>query len=265
MTVLLHDFFNKFLRARVTGGRIEPSSRHRAYIDSLGTLREFVPLNDLKTPGGIPEHMEDCADLIRMIHGSCSRYGISLKHPYCQELDIRMYLNGETHLDWCLGITSYWLKKKMDGVDLFPFEIYMDMGLRPEGSFLFGEKILLEFLTGDQKGGPEACLVCRGDEMRREPASLQKAFYNKLTQGSAPHGKGQKDLFYVSIDFEGKSHAIGLDFESNELFDPTYGIFTPKNGNREPLLTFLFHHFKETCYVREIETMAIYRVPAKSG
>ncbi|MCG8473088.1 MAG: hypothetical protein MI742_14705 [Desulfobacterales bacterium] len=286
MTVLMSDFFNKFLFSRIHGVPLDPTSKHLAYIHSLRSLERFLSVNDLKRAADVSEHVGMCIEFFKAIRKVCHAQGIAIKHHYSQDLDSRMYLHEVSQGGWCLGIAAYWLKKKSSGQDLFPSEIYQDKELREAygtpirlmknqmqmikhrgqvnaGGTDIRVKNVLDYLVDGLSGNPRANLVFGGDQLKSEPDFLHRSLYSQLTPRSAPRAERRKDLFYVNIDFVGKGHVLALDFESNELFDPTYGIFFPRNGSRELLVKFFFHHFFANCYAHDVDKIQFYRVPVK--
>ncbi|MCG8470727.1 MAG: YopT-type cysteine protease domain-containing protein [Desulfobacterales bacterium] len=197
------------------------------------------------------------------------RFKIDLKYVYNQDLDIRPHQSKMPHVaaGWCQGLCSYWLKSKRMKKSPFPELIYDNPELSSDSGapikLMSNQKKLVEHAdlikTGDMDprlknameyvlGGPSKnrapVIHVEGGAMRKENVSQTcRQFQSALGRPSADGNQ-----FFISADFDVGSHAIAMDLDGVELFDPNWGVFSSTYGGPKALVDFLFHGFFELYY-----------------
>ena len=118
------DFFTLYIPSLMRNMPVRGASAHRVHMFDLMGSAEFRKTGIIDNFGSVEAYARFHASRMEESSGSMSLYNVILKQVYCQSLDDRMYHNKHTASGWCLGIGSYWLKRKLEGVDIFPVEIF---------------------------------------------------------------------------------------------------------------------------------------------
>ena len=282
----MSDFFNTFAKALMENERAPIDSKHGMYLAEISVHPQMM--KDLEVNSArdlnvlVREKFEDLA-VTRLKYRR--RYEVSIRHPYIQDYDIRLYQTSVTERGWCLGISAYWLRHKIIGHDIFPLDIYTNRELKsrsgaPIQLMLNQMKILkqMHLLEGNTPIDPvflnvlryategnfnPACQVFDAKQPMKVPMGRYTEMVKRNMEQSSRSKRRlhDKHMYVIGLWFNsGGGHAMALDMTDGEFFDSNQGVFYHRN---HPLflLKFVFEVYIPKYYGggHGLASLAVYR------